>query len=74
MINFRIMKWINAELLGGLSLFLLGFLFYLAGLVNKVWETIVVVDYIIMAIGIGVIALGIWTAKNEKNTIHTSHH
>lgn len=69
------MKWINSEVLAGTSIFLLGFLFYVAGLFNEVWAIIVVVDYLVMAIGIGVIILGVWTARNDqRNPIHTSHH
>ena len=66
---------INSEVIAGLSVFLLGLLFFIAGLMNSVWATIVIVDYLIMAIGLATIGVGFWTMSYEKkHHLHQSEH
>ena len=69
------MLGINSEIIAGLSVFLLGFLFFIAGLLNSIWATIFVVDYLIIAIGLATIGVGVWTAMYEKkHHLHKSEH
>ena len=66
---------LNSEIIAGVAIFLLGFLFFIAGLLNSVWAIIFIVDYLIMAIGIATIGVGFWTATYErKNNLHHSEH
>ena len=67
---------LNSEIIAGVSIFLLGFLFFIAGQLNSIWATIIIVDYLIMAMGIGTIGVGFWTAMYERknNLRHTEHH
>lgn len=65
----------NSEIAAGLSVFILGLLFFIAGLLNSVWATIFIVDYIIMAIGLATIGIGVWTAMYEKkHSLHSTEH
>jgi hypothetical protein len=66
---------LNSEIIAGVSIFLLGFLFFIAGQLNSIWATIIIVDYLIMAIGIATIGVGFWTAMYERknNLRHTEH-
>ncbi len=70
------MLMLNSEIIAGVAIFLLGFLFMIAGLLNTIWATIFIVDYLIMAIGIATIGVGFWTAMYERknNLHHTEHH
>jgi hypothetical protein len=70
------MLMLNSEIIAGVSIFLLGFLFFIAGQLNSIWATIIIVDYLIMAIGIATIGVGFWTAMYERknNLRHTEHH
>lgn len=69
------MQMINAEICSGLAVFVLGLLFFIAGLANPIWATIFIVDYLIMAIGAATIGVGIWTLMYErKNPMQTDHH
>ena len=60
------MLMLNSEIIAGVSIFLLGFLFFIAGLLNSVWAIIFIVDYLIMAIDIATIGVGFWTATYER--------
>jgi hypothetical protein len=69
------MQGINSEIIAGLAVFLLGLLFFIAGLFNSVWATIFIVDYLIMAIGLATIGVGVWTATyDRKHRLHQSEH
>lgn len=69
------MQGINSEIIAGLAVFLLGLLFFIAGLFNPVWATIFIVDYLIMAIGLATIGVGVWTAMyDRKHSLHQSEH
>ena len=69
------MLMLNSEIIAGVAIFLLGFLFFIAGLLNSVWAIIFIVDYLIMAIGIATLGVGFWTATYErKNNLHHSEH
>lgn len=70
------MQGINSEIIAGVSVFLLGFLFFIAGLLNSIWATIFIVDYLIMAIGLATIGVGVWTMRyDRKHNLHqTEHH
>ena len=69
------MQGINSEIIAGLAVFLLGLLFFIAGWFNSVWATIFIVDYLIMAIGLATIGVGVWTAMyDRKHRLHQSEH
>jgi hypothetical protein len=54
-------QWINGETITGIALVLLALLFIWAATMNAVWATILLADYVILAIGVGFIVLGIIT-------------
>jgi hypothetical protein len=50
---------INGETITGIALVFLGLLFVWAGMQNAVWASIVLAAYLIIAIGIGFMVVGI---------------
>lgn len=67
---------INTEMITGIALVLLAILFMIGAVFFKPWETILIADYVLVAIGAAFIALGIWTRRNSKKeqTKEPSHH
>ena len=61
---------INGESIAGMALVLLALVFIWAGKMNPVWASIVLADYVILAIGVGFIAVGI-VAIRKTNNPHT---
>jgi len=57
---------VNGESITGIALIFLASLFLYAGLMNEVWALIVPADYLILAIGIGFLTLGIITMRQKK--------
>ena len=72
--NIETMGRLNGEIIAGISLAFLGILFIYAGIVNPVWAVAFLAYYVLVAVGIGIIALGIWTASNEKKHPPVEHH
>ncbi len=70
------MLGLNSEMITGIALIILAILFMIASLYYKPWETILIVDYALIAIGAGFIAVGMWTKRNSKKeqTEEPSHH
>ncbi|NWG37119.1 hypothetical protein [Nitrososphaera sp.] len=64
---------LNGEIVAGTALTFLALLFIFAGMVNPIWAVALPADYVLLAVGIGVIALGFWTASNEKKHPHVEH-
>jgi hypothetical protein len=50
---------INGETITGMALVFIALLFLWAGTQNAVWATIMLADYLILAIGVGFIAVGV---------------
>lgn len=50
---------INGETIAGIALVFLALLFLWAGTQNPVWATIVLADYLLLAIGVGFIIVGV---------------
>ena len=67
---------INGEVIAGIALVFLASLFIWAATVNSVWATILLADYLILAIGIGFIAIGVVTItrSNRGDTGHSTHY
>jgi hypothetical protein len=66
---------INAEIISGIAILGLGVLFLMAGLLNPVWELIIPADFVIIAIGIATLGIGIWSSMYEKkHPVHSEHH
>ena len=61
-------QWINGETIAGIALVLLALLFILAATMNAVWARILLADYLILAIGVGFIVLGIITMRRTNRT------
>ncbi|MFB5598700.1 MAG: hypothetical protein ACE5SW_00535 [Nitrososphaeraceae archaeon] len=61
------MERINGETIAGIALVLLALLFIYAGTVNEVWAIILPGDYLILALGVAFITLGIVTLIKNKN-------
>jgi hypothetical protein len=61
---------INGETITGIALVILALLFIWAATMNAVWATILLADYLILAIGVGFIVLGIITI-HRANRAHS---
>jgi LPXTG-motif cell wall-anchored protein len=57
---------VNGEAVTGIALILLSILFLFAGAINDVWSILVPADFLILAIGIGFLSLGIITLRRKK--------
>ena len=55
---------INTEIITGIALIFLATLFMYGSLFFRAWGLILIVDYVLIAIGGGFIALGVWTLRN----------
>jgi putative Ca2+/H+ antiporter (TMEM165/GDT1 family) len=68
------MERINGETITGIALVILAVLFIYAATANKTWSTILPADYLILAIGVAFIILGMWEIrKNRVNHIEGEH-
>lgn len=66
---------INGETITGIALVFLALLFIWAGMQNPVWATILIADYIILAIGVGFIIVGAIAIRNTNRAkSHQSHY
>jgi hypothetical protein len=61
-------QWINGETITGIALVFLALLFIWAATMNAVWARILLADYVILAIGVGFIVLGIYTMRRTNRT------
>lgn len=59
-------QWINGETITGIALVFLALLFIWAATMNAVWARILLADYLILAIGVGFIVLGIVTMRRTN--------
>jgi LPXTG-motif cell wall-anchored protein len=57
---------VNGEAVTGIALILLSILFLFAGTINDVWSILIPADFLILAIGIGFLSLGIITLRRKK--------
>jgi hypothetical protein len=57
---------INGETITGIALVFLALLFIWAATMNAVWATILLADYLILAIGVGFIVLGVITTHRAN--------
>jgi len=62
----------NGEIIAGIAMILLSLLFIAAAAVNSIWALILPADYLITAIGIGLVVLGVMTLKKTEGPV--SHH
>ncbi|MDQ3848055.1 MAG: hypothetical protein M3261_03770 [Thermoproteota archaeon] len=60
-------EWINGETIAGIALVLLALLFIWAATMNAIWARILLADYVILAIGVGFIILGIITIRRANH-------
>jgi hypothetical protein len=60
-------QWINGETIAGIALVFLALLFIWAATMNAVWATILLADYVILAIGVGFIVLGVITMYRKNH-------
>jgi hypothetical protein len=63
-------QWINGETITGIALVFMALLFIWAATRNAVWARILLADYVILAIGVGFIILGVITI-NRTNRAHS---
>jgi hypothetical protein len=63
-------QWINGETITGIALVFLALLFIWAATMNAVWARILLAAYLILAIGVGFIVLGIITMR-RTNRMHS---
>jgi putative Ca2+/H+ antiporter (TMEM165/GDT1 family) len=57
---------INGETITGIALIFLSALFLYAGMVNEAWSLLIPADFLILAIGVGFLILGIITLRRNK--------
>jgi len=57
---------INGEVIAGIALVFLAAIFIWAATMNPVWAKILLADYLILAIGMGFIAIGVITITRSK--------
>jgi hypothetical protein len=66
---------INGETITGIALVFMALLFIWAGTQNPVWATIMIADYLILAIGVGFIIVGAIAIRNTNRAqSHSSHY
>lgn len=69
---------INGEVIAGIALVFLAAIFIWAATMNPVWATILLADYLILAIGMGFIAIGVVSItrsnRSSSNPERTSHY
>ena len=69
---------INGEVIAGIALVFLAAIFIWAATMNPVWAAILLADYLILAIGMGFIAIGVITiTRSNRGSSHperTSHY
>jgi hypothetical protein len=58
---------LNGEIISGISITVFGVMLFLYGMINEVAAILIPADFMIIAIGIALIILGVFT--NRKNTI-----
>jgi hypothetical protein len=63
---------INGETITGIALVFMALLFLWAGTQNPIWATILIADYLILAIGAGFIAIGV-RAIRQTNRPPSEH-
>lgn len=63
-------QWINGETIAGIALAFMGLLFIWLATMNAVWASVVLAAYLILAIGIGFIVLGVITVR-RTNRMHS---
>ncbi|MEW5841082.1 MAG: hypothetical protein AB1753_08765 [Thermoproteota archaeon] len=64
------MERVNGEIIAGSALAFLAILFIYAAQVNPIWAVALPADYILLAVGLATIGLGIWTRRNT-NRMHS---
>jgi putative Ca2+/H+ antiporter (TMEM165/GDT1 family) len=67
---------INGETIAGIALVFLAMLFIWAGTMNPVWATLLLADYLILAIGVGFIIVGVMAIRrtNRPQSERASHY
>jgi putative Ca2+/H+ antiporter (TMEM165/GDT1 family) len=63
-------QWINGETITGIALAFLALMFIWAATMNAVWARILLADFVILAIGVGFIILGVITI-HRTNRMHS---
>jgi hypothetical protein len=58
---------LNGETITGIALVFLGILFIWAAMQNAVWATIVLAAYLLIAIGVGFIIVGVVAIRRTNN-------
>jgi predicted phage tail protein len=58
---------LNGETIAGMALVVMGILFIWAATMNAVWASIVLAAYVILAIGVGFIIVGVIAIKRTNN-------
>ena len=57
---------INGETIAGIALVFMALLFWWAGTQNSAWATIVLADYLLLAIGVGFIIVGVMAIRRTN--------
>jgi putative Ca2+/H+ antiporter (TMEM165/GDT1 family) len=71
------MERLNGEIIAGVALVVLALIFILAATMNEVWAIVLPADFLILALGLGFIALGIVTlikSRREPQEESAHHH
>lgn len=69
------MERINGETIAGAALTILGALFIVASQMNELWKAAIPTAFVLIAVGIALIALGRYTTrKSNRSSPHTEEH
>lgn len=60
------MERINGEIISGIALAMMAILFIYAAQVNSIWSVALPASYVLVAVGIALIGLGLWTRRNNN--------
>jgi putative Ca2+/H+ antiporter (TMEM165/GDT1 family) len=67
------MTKINGEIITGIALIFLALLFISAAAVNSVWKMILPADFLLIALGVAFVVLGLWGLKKFRRKSIQKH-
>jgi putative Ca2+/H+ antiporter (TMEM165/GDT1 family) len=67
------MTKINGEIITGIALIFLALLFISAAAVNSLWKMILPADFLLIALGVAFVILGLWGLKKFRKKSIQKH-
>ena len=72
-VNKSAMTKINGEIITGIALIFLALLFISAAAVNSLWKMILPADFLLIALGVAFVVLGLWGLKKFRKKSIQEH-